>query len=69
MVHKVALLIAYNGSPYRGWNDVRDVAIRPTLSRILRHEVSLDAASRTDAGVHALGQVQRSAQRPSLAHR
>jgi hypothetical protein len=57
LVSKVALLVAYDGTPYRGWTDVRDTALRPTLARILRADVTLDAASRTDAGVHALGQV------------
>ena len=57
LLTKVALLVAYDGTPYRGWNDVRDTVLRPTLARILRADVTLDAASRTDAGVHALGQV------------
>ena len=58
MVQRLALLVAYDGTPYRGWNDVRDSTLRPTLARILRHDPLLDAASRTDAGVHALGQVR-----------
>lgn len=58
---RLALLVAYDGTPYRGWTDVRDSVLRPTLQRVLRSaddELPLiEAASRTDAGVHAFGQV------------
>ena len=54
---RIALVTAYDGTPYRGWADVRDVALRPVLERVLGQPVTLDAASRTDAGVHARGQV------------
>ena len=57
MMAKVALLISYDGTGFRGWTDVRDAAVRPTLSRLLQHELLLEAASRTDAGVHARGNV------------
>lgn len=59
---RIALLLAYDGAAYRGWQvqpDVRTIqgiigdAIRP-----LAGQTGLPvAASRTDAGVHALGQV------------
>ena len=58
---RLALLVAYDGTPYRGWTDVRDSVLRPTLQRVLRSaddELPLiESASRTDAGVHAFGQV------------
>lgn len=56
---RLALLVAYDGTPYRGWTDVRDGALRPTLARVLglKEPPLLEAASRTDAGVHAHGQV------------
>ena len=54
---RVALVTAYDGTPYRGWADVRDVALRPALERVLGQPVRVEAASRTDAGVHARGQV------------
>lgn len=58
MVFKVALLIAYDGTSYRGWTDLRDAVLRPTLSRIIRQDnLFVEAASRTDAGVHAQGNV------------
>ena len=54
---RVALVTAYDGTPYRGWADVRDVALRPALERVLGQPIRVEAASRTDAGVHARGQV------------
>lgn len=54
---RVALVTAYDGTPFRGWTDVRDVALRPVLERLLGQPVRVEAASRTDAGVHARGQV------------
>ncbi|KAL1495975.1 hypothetical protein AB1Y20_014615 [Prymnesium parvum] len=55
---KVALSVAYDGTSFRGWTDVRDSTLRPTLSRLLRQsELPLEVASRTDAGVHAFGNV------------
>ena len=54
---RVALVTAYDGTPFRGWADVRDVALRPALERVLGQPIRVEAASRTDAGVHARGQV------------
>lgn len=57
---QLALAVAYDGAPFRGWTDLRDTALRPTLSRLLglsEDEVVLTAASRTDAGVHADAQI------------
>lgn len=56
------LVIAYDGTDFKGWQDNhRDPSIektlRLTLEKILQHPVTLEAASRTDAGVHAEGQV------------
>lgn len=55
----LVLLLAYDGTSQTGWTGVRDSILRPTLSRILGGEQSdlrVEAASRTDAGVHAHGQ-------------
>jgi len=55
-------LVAYDGTAFRGWQvqpghrTVQGV-LAEELSRVLRQPVSLCGASRTDAGVHALGQV------------
>ena len=58
---RLALLVAYDGTPYRGWTDVRDTALRPALATVLGLAADepplVQAASRTDAGVHANGQV------------
>ena len=54
---RIALLTSYDGTPFRGWADLRDVALRPKLERVLGQPVLVEAASRTDAGVHARGQV------------
>ncbi|MGE0712597.1 MAG: tRNA pseudouridine(38-40) synthase TruA [Planctomycetota bacterium] len=56
------LTIEYTGAGFAGWQvqpDRRTVAgeLERALAEILRHPVRLVAASRTDAGVHALGQV------------
>ena len=59
---RIKLLIAYNGTRYHGWQlqpraaTVQGV-LETCLSRITNGPVRLHAAGRTDAGVHALGQV------------
>ena len=56
------LLLEYDGTEYHGWQlqpDTRTLqgVIEQALATVLRHPVRLAAAGRTDAGVHALGQV------------
>ena len=56
------LLVAYDGSGYRGFAMQPGVptvggALAAALERHLRHTVELTCAGRTDAGVHAWGQV------------
>ena len=59
---RVALLIQYDGSNYSGWqrqnnaNTVQEI-LEKTLFKITNHVVKTFAAGRTDAGVHASGQV------------
>ncbi|KAF3362953.1 tRNA pseudouridine synthase A 2 [Chlamydiales bacterium STE3] len=58
----IRLTLVYDGTNYLGWQKTPlgpsiEEAIQKTLQRILQHEITLQAASRTDAGVHALGQV------------
>jgi tRNA pseudouridine38-40 synthase len=60
----VRLLLAYDGTGFRGWARQRDPAIRTVggvlaelLSDRLHEDVRLSVAGRTDAGVHARGQV------------
>ncbi len=58
----IQLLIEYDGTDFSGLQSQpgqRTVqgTIEDTLSRVLGHKVVVAGASRTDAGVHALGQV------------
>ncbi|MFK5977992.1 MAG: tRNA pseudouridine(38-40) synthase TruA [Rhizobiaceae bacterium] len=56
------LTIEYNGMPYYGWQRQADVisvqqALEEAIQQFAQHKVTTIAAGRTDAGVHALGQV------------
>lgn len=56
------LLLEYDGTTYAGWQRQPDrptiqAALEDALRQITRCSISTIAASRTDAGVHALGQV------------
>ena len=56
------LTIEYDGTPYKGWQAQDGLptiqqAIENAMSEFVRHKVTIFAAGRTDAGVHALGQV------------
>jgi tRNA pseudouridine38-40 synthase len=60
----VRLTLAYDGTAFRGWARQRDPHIRTVegvlterLETVLREAVKLSVAGRTDAGVHARGQV------------
>jgi len=59
---QIKLIIEYDGTNYQGWQTQRsgltlqDI-ISKTISEITSEKVQLASASRTDAGVHALGQV------------
>jgi tRNA pseudouridine38-40 synthase len=64
VVRVVRLLIAYDGTGFRGWARQRDPSVRTiegalagVLASVLGEEPRLAVAGRTDAGVHALGQV------------
>lgn len=59
---RYALLIEYHGAPFAGWqrqNDQPSVqgAIEAALAKIEPCDHTIGAAGRTDAGVHATGQV------------
>ena len=59
---KIKLTIQYDGTAYHGWQtQLLDKTIQQTLqgvlSRILNENVTVCGSGRTDAGVHALGQV------------
>ncbi|SDD47470.1 tRNA pseudouridine(38-40) synthase TruA [Actinokineospora iranica] len=59
---RIRIDIAYDGADFSGWArqpQRRTVCgvLEDTLSQVLRHDVRLTVAGRTDAGVHATGQV------------
>jgi tRNA pseudouridine38-40 synthase len=62
MNRNLRLDLHYVGTRYRGWQrqpgggTIQDL-LEEALGRILRHRVRLTGAGRTDAGVHARGQV------------
>ncbi len=61
-MRNIALLIEYDGTAYSGWqiqknsNSIQGV-IEERLSRLLQEKIRIVGAGRTDAGVHARGQV------------
>lgn len=59
---RVKLEIAYDGTAYAGWQfqpgqRTIESEINKALSKLLGEEITVIGASRTDAGVHALGNV------------
>ncbi|OGQ05293.1 MAG: tRNA pseudouridine(38-40) synthase TruA [Deltaproteobacteria bacterium RIFCSPLOWO2_12_FULL_44_12] len=61
-MRNIKLIIEYDGTNYSGWqSQANATAIQDVLSkaiaRMVEEPVSVIGASRTDAGVHALGQV------------
>ncbi len=59
---RVALKIQYNGSEYSGWQRQRDTntvqqVLEEAITNLSSKSVKTFAAGRTDAGVHAAGQV------------
>ncbi|MEJ4099551.1 tRNA pseudouridine(38-40) synthase TruA [Corynebacterium mastitidis] len=61
---RLRLDIAYDGTDFHGWASQKDPALRTVqgvleeaLALVLRVPVALTVAGRTDAGVHAAGQV------------
>jgi tRNA pseudouridine38-40 synthase len=71
---KVKLVVAYDGTDFSGFAAqpnqpaVRTVGgvLGHAIAKVLRHEVELTCAGRTDAGVHAWGQVVSFASEPGL---
>lgn len=59
---RIALRIAYDGTDYAGWQRQKNglsiqQVIEETIERLFGESVHLTASGRTDAGVHAEGQV------------
>jgi len=59
---RICLIVAYNGTAYAGWQvQPHEPTVQGALEQVLLHttaaKVRVTGASRTDAGVHAAGQV------------
>ena len=59
---RVMLVVAYEGTNYRGWqiqnNGITiESVLNETLSQLLGERITVIGASRTDSGVHSLGNV------------
>ena len=71
-MRNVALLIEYDGTDYSGWQiqanspSIQE-AIENALSTILQEKIKVTGAGRTDAGVHAIGQVANFHTRSTMA--
>ena len=67
------LLLEYEGTRYRGWQTQKNTdrtvaaALERAASGLLGEETRIHGAGRTDAGVHALGQVAHFRTKTSLA--
>jgi len=59
----IKLVVAYNGAAYHGWQrqadgiDTVQQRLEQAVSQVVGHPVTVFGAGRTDAGVHAEGQV------------
>lgn len=61
-MRNLKLTIEYDGTNFNGWQKQKDKRtvqeeIEIALAKILKEEVSIVGSGRTDAGVHALGQI------------
>jgi tRNA pseudouridine38-40 synthase len=61
-VPRYCLKLEYDGTPFAGWQRQADVlsvqqVVEEAITRMSGETVAVQAAGRTDAGVHALGQV------------
>lgn len=61
-MRKIRLVVEYDGTTLSGWQRQANAPtvqqhLEDALAQLLQHEVTIAGASRTDAGVHARGQV------------
>lgn len=63
-MQKYKIIVAYDGTDYFGWQQQKELptvsqALQDSFCKVFKKKISLLGASRTDTGVHALGQVAR----------
>lgn len=62
-MRNIKFIIAYDGSAYHGWQiqaaglPTVQAVLKDVIQHVVRHPIDLKGTSRTDAGVHADGQV------------
>ena len=61
-MRRIKITVAYDGTDYCGWqiqpNGITiEEVLNTALTRLLGEEIRIIGASRTDSGVHALGNV------------
>ncbi len=62
-MRNIRLALCYDGTRYRGWQRLPGVEntiqgkLEMALSRILQEKIEVSGSGRTDAGVHAMGQI------------
>lgn len=62
-MRKIKLTVEYDGTPFKGWQRQKETPhtvqghLEDALKQITGEDIQLYVAGRTDAGVHALGQV------------
>jgi len=59
---RIAAIVEYLGTNYAGFQiqpnqNTIQLFLQNALSKIANHDIKIEASGRTDAGVHALGQV------------
>lgn len=62
MKRRICLRVAYDGTNYHGWQIQKNAisveeVLQKNLQELLKEDIELTGASRTDAGVHAMGNV------------
>ena len=68
------ILLEYDGTRYSGWQEQKNARtvmgeIRKAAHEVFGRDVDMQGAGRTDAGVHALGQVMHIKVAPPVKHR